>query len=77
MLPSEYDKILTALSSAAQVLTANQGELSAADIRIRCLLNIAAKESRRARLETNRCGAPAPFPVTQSEPALLSEPPSQ
>lgn len=54
MLPSEYEKILSALPSAAHVLTANQGELNPADIRIRCLVNIATKESKRAMLESTR-----------------------
>lgn len=52
MIPADYEKILVALAAASHVLS-NQGELSPADLRIRCLVNITAKEAKRALLEAN------------------------
>jgi hypothetical protein len=57
MSSDEYEKILTALTEASRVLQTNQGELSAADMRIRSLVNITTKEAKRALLETS---APRP-----------------
>jgi hypothetical protein len=54
MTAIEYEKILPLLASVSQVLDANQGGLNPADIRIRCLVNITAKEVKRALLEVGR-----------------------
>jgi len=51
MIAPEYEKILSALATISQALDANQGQLNPADIRIRCLVNITAKEAKRALLE--------------------------
>ena len=47
----DYDKLLGLLDSAKLTLAANAGRLSPADLRIRCLINITAKEAQRALLE--------------------------
>lgn len=47
-----YDKLLGLLDSAQLTLASNAGNLSPADLRIRCLVNITAKEAQRALLET-------------------------
>ena len=51
MMADDYEKILAALAAASQVLQSNQRELNAADMRIRCLVNITTKEAKRAMLE--------------------------
>lgn len=44
-----YSRLLELLGSAQLALDANAGELNSADLRIRCLLNVAIKESQRAQ----------------------------
>jgi len=51
MIAQEYEKILNSLAAASGVLRSGQGTFTAADIRIRCLVNITIKEARRALLE--------------------------
>lgn len=46
-----YNKLLELLDSAKLILASHAGNLSSADLRIRCLLNISADETRRALLE--------------------------
>ena len=48
-----YDKLLGLLASAKLTLASNAGDLTPADLRIRCLVNITAKEAQRALLETS------------------------
>lgn len=47
-----YDKLLETLDSAKLILASHVGNLSSADLRIRCLLNITTDEARRALRET-------------------------
>lgn len=70
MIPSEYEKILVLLSSLSRVLDANQGQLNPADIRMRCLVNITAKEAKRALLEADRRATRPP-----ADPAVLARHP--
>jgi hypothetical protein len=51
MMADEYQKVLNALAAASSVLQSNRGELNSADMRIRSLVNIAAREAKRAMLE--------------------------
>lgn len=60
----DYRTLLALLDSAKQLLTRNAGDLSPADLRIRCLVNITGKETQRALLELNASVRPAP---TKSE----------
>lgn len=68
---TEYEKLLSALASASRVLEANQGELNAADIRMRCLVNITEKEARRALREEARApeATEPPAPEREDRPA--------
>jgi hypothetical protein len=54
MISTEYERIISALTTAERVLASHQGELSPADIRIRSLINITTKETKRALFETSR-----------------------
>lgn len=47
-----YDKLLGLLNSAKRTFTANADNLSPTDLRIRCLVNITAKEIERTLWET-------------------------
>ena len=68
MNESAYSKIITLLDAAKSVFAANAGDLSPADLRIRCLVNITGKEAQRALLEIGATG------VVPREPARISEP---
>ena len=51
MTEADYAQIVSVLSTAAGILSTRQGELNAADLRIRSLVSIAEKEAKRALLE--------------------------
>lgn len=55
----DYTKLLALLDAAKLVFARNTGEFSPADLRIRCLFNIAEKETRRALLESSERTAEA------------------
>ena len=59
MNATDYEKILSGLTVLSRVLDANRGQLTPADIRIRCLVNITAKETKRALRETESLGSTA------------------
>lgn len=73
MIATEYEKLLSALRTVSRVLDANQGQLNAADIRIRCLINIAAKEAKRAVLEVGQTGQSRGSEHLNPEGAPLAE----
>ena len=52
MTEADYAQLVSALSTAAGLLSTRRGELNAADLRIRSLVIIAAKEATRSLLET-------------------------
>ena len=54
MTATDYEKILAALARVSRVLDANQGRLTATDIRIRCLASITTKETKRAIWEAGQ-----------------------
>lgn len=56
MKSTDYQTLLALLDSAKLLLTKNAGELSAADLRIGCLVNITGAEARRALLELDSLG---------------------
>jgi hypothetical protein len=52
MTEADYTQLVSALSTAAGLLSNRRGELNAADLRIRSLVSIAEKEAKRALLVT-------------------------
>ena len=77
-----YDKLLGLLDAVQLTLASNAGNLTSADLRIRCLVNITAKEAQRALLETGvNCRAgrspdDAQAPAVEGGLPALSEPTS-
>ena len=69
MIASEYEKVICALAAAERVLVSNLGELNAADMRIRALLGIAAKEAKRALFESNHA---VTHNASEAEPASVA-----
>jgi hypothetical protein len=66
-----YEKLLEILASAKLILAANAGSLSPADLRVRCLVNIATKEAQRSLLEVlARDRAPRPNPAARQDGAF-------
>lgn len=72
MNATEYEKILSALLTVSRVLEANQGNLNPADIRIRCLVNITAKEATRAMQEARPDGWASANSPSSSPTAISS-----
>ena len=50
MTEADYTQLVSALSTAASILSARREELNAADLRIRSLVSLAEKEAKRALL---------------------------